>query len=273
VARSRRILLVHWNAGEAEQRAAILRRAGYAVECYSSHGGEDLRPLRDDPPRAIVIDLSRLPSHGRAVATWLRQQKATRHVPLVFVEGDPEKTARVRRLLPDAPCTTWRRIRGALREALARPPERPVVPGTMAGYAGTPLPKKLGIGAGAVVALLGAPEGFERTLGALPAGVRLRRDARGCSAAGVVLLFTKSRADLARRFPTAARALADRGKLWIVWPKKSSGVASDLGETEVRAFGLGSGFVDYKICAVDETWSGLCFSRRAARHAARGAGA
>jgi hypothetical protein len=156
-------------------------------------------------------------------------------------------------------------VRGALRDALARPPERPVVPGTMAGYAGTPLPKKLGIGDGAVVALLGAPAGFEKTLGTLPADVRLRRDGRARAAAGVVLLFTKSRADLARRFPIAARALADRGKLWIVWPKKASGVASDLGEADIRAFGLGSGFVDYKICAVDATWSGLCFARRAAR--------
>ena len=78
----------------------------------------------------------------------------------------------------------------------------------------------------------------------------------------LILLFTKSRADLARRFPAAARALAEGGGLWIVWPKKASGVVSDLGENAVREFGLAVGFVDYKVCAVDQTWSGLLFARR-----------
>ncbi|MCP4662787.1 MAG: DUF3052 domain-containing protein [bacterium] len=130
----------------------------------------------------------------------------------------------------------------------------------MDGYSGTPLPKKLGIRAGSVVALLGAPAGFERKLGELPEGVRLKKQARGH--ADVILLFARSRANLEARFPAAARALAEGGGLWIVWPKKASGVASDLTLPAVRAFGLGSGFVDYKICAVDETFSGLLFARR-----------
>ena len=130
----------------------------------------------------------------------------------------------------------------------------------MAGYSGTPLPKKLNIRAGATVVLLGAPDGFEATLGALPAGVRLRRQTRG--PAQVVLLFAASQAQLARRFHGASRIVADPGALWIAWPKKASGMATDLGEREVRACGLGAGWVDYKICAIDATWSGLCFSRR-----------
>jgi hypothetical protein len=130
----------------------------------------------------------------------------------------------------------------------------------MAGYSGTPLPKKLGIRAGAAVALIDAPEGFAATLGELPEGVTLRRAARG--PAQVVVLFARSRAGLGRRFPAAARATADPGALWLAWPKKASGLQSDLGEIEVRAFGLAAGWVDYKICAVDATWSGLCFSRR-----------
>jgi hypothetical protein len=96
----------------------------------------------------VVIDLNRLPSHGGHVATFLRQAKTTRHVPIIFIEGDPQKTARVRKLLPDDVYTPWSRVRSAVREALRRKPEQPVVPDTMAGYSGTPLPRKLGIRAG-----------------------------------------------------------------------------------------------------------------------------
>lgn len=247
---------------EAEERAARLRSAGHQVGVQSDQRGgtEAFRGVRQNPPDAFVIDLSRLPSHGRAVAGWLRQTKATRHRPIVFVGGEAEKVAQTRRLLPDAVFTEWSRIRGALRQALRRPPAAPVVPGTMAGYSGTPLPKKLGITAGSTVALLGAPHGFERTLGALPGNVRFQRHAR--RAAHRILLFARSCADLERRFPAAAKAVADGGGLWIVWPKKSSGVETDLAEPLVRAFGLAAGWVDYKICAVDETWSGLLFARR-----------
>lgn len=255
-----RILLVHWHAGEALERAGRLRRLGHAVETYNATGGEGLRALGDDPPDAVVIDLGRLPSHGREVGGFLRRQKATRGVPLVYVGGAPAKVAQTRKLLPDAVYTDWRGIGAAGERALARPPAKPVVPGTMAGYSGTPLPKKLGIKPGAAVALVDAPDDFAATLGPLPDGVRLRRGARG--PAQVVLLFARSQADLARRFPAATRALADPGALWLAWPKKASGVASDLGEREIRAFGLERAFVDYKICAIDDTWSGLCFSRR-----------
>lgn len=260
------IRLIHWNAVEGNQRAGELRLAGHQVDYQAAFGPLDLRGLRERPPDAFVIDLARTPSKGRDVALALRQQKATRAVPLIFVEGDPKKTARVRELLPDAFYTPWPGVGSALERALLQPPQKPLVPGVLAGYLGTPLPKKLGIRAGALVALLGAPERFEDTLGTLPDGVRLSRSARGRPQ--LILLFTKSRADLVRRFPTAARILADGGGLWIVWPKKASGVASDLGEKEVRAFGLAARFVDYKVCAVDQTWSGLLFARRKlSRHA------
>ena len=256
-----RVRLVHWNAVEGRERAAELRGAGYEVDYQAALGPADLRAMRERPPEAFVIDLGRTPSQGRDVALALRQQKATRAAPLVFIEGDPEKTARVRQLLPDASYTPWSGVGRALEGALRQPPPaEPIVPGIMAGYSGTPLPKKLGIRAGALVALLGAPEGFENTLGPLPEGVRIARTARGRPQ--LILLFTQSRADLERRFPAAARLLADGGGIWIVWPKKASGVVSDLGENEVRGFGLAAGFVDYKVCAVDQTWSGLLFARR-----------
>lgn len=255
-----KILLIHWNEAEAEKRAGRLRAAGYDVGCLWRESVEALRSIRTGPPDAFVIDLNRLPAQGRAVAVWLRQQKATRRVPIVFVEGEPEKTDLTRRMLPDAAYTDWRRIRGVLRRALERPPKDPTVPGTMDSYAGTPLPKKLGIKTGSVVALLGAPAGFERKMGELPGAVEFKRQARG--AADVILLFAKSVRDLERRFPAAARSLVEGGRLWVVWPKKASGADTDLTQGIVRSTGLGAGLVDYKVSSIDATWSGLCFTQR-----------
>jgi CheY-like chemotaxis protein len=224
-------------------------------------GPAAMRSLSDDPPDAFVIDLGRLPSQGRDIAGWLRRQKATRAVPIVFIEGDPEKTQRVRDLLPDAVYTTWGRTRAALSHALRNPPARPVVPGAMDGYAGAPLPKKLGIRANSVVLLINGPDSFAATLDPIRDGARL--STRPGVPADVVLLFVRSQSELDRRFPVAARSLADGGKLWIIWPKKASGQSSDLGQIEVRRFGLDREFVDYRIGSIDSTWSGLCFARRA----------
>jgi len=100
----------------------------------------------------------------------------------VFVDGETEKVERVKNLLPDAVYTTWSRIRGALKMAIANPPSNPVVPRSLLeAYAGTHLPKKLGIKAGSVVALIGAPKGFEKTLGELPEGAKTRRRAGGAA--------------------------------------------------------------------------------------------
>jgi hypothetical protein len=256
-----RIVLIHWNREEGEVRAGGLRGKGRQVVVLTPRGGAaELRPLRDDPPEAIVIDLTRIPSQGRAVGVELRRQKGTRAVPLLFAGGDSEKIARIRELLPDAVYTAWESIDEALAAAPARATDRPVVPGTMAGYSGTPLAKKLGIRPRAVVALLGAPEGFEDTLAGLPPEVRLRRDARAAS--DLTLLFVESQAALEKRFPAAGRSLVEKGSIWIAWPKKGSGTATDLGERAVRAFGLERGFVDYKVCAIDAKWSGLLFTRR-----------
>lgn len=244
---------------ESAARAAKLRDAGYAVACGAPDGPAALKQITTDAPDAVVIDLGRLPSHGREVALFLRRTKATRHVPLVFVEGDEEKVVRIKELLPDAVYTSWARIRSALQRAIAKAPAEPVVPGTMAGYAGTPLPKKLGIKPGASVALIGAPAGFIETLGLLPDGVTLRNQARGrCD---LVIWFAKSLAELQRRIDRVA-GFSGNGGLWIAWPKKASGTATDLTQAVVRRAGLAAGLVDYKIAAIDDTWSGLKFARR-----------
>jgi hypothetical protein len=257
----KRVRLIHWNAAEAEERAAALRDCGYEVISDQLVGGQsNLRQFKHDPPDAVVIDLTRLPSQGRDVGLALRQPKKLRTLPLVFVEGDVEKVSRIRQLLPDAVYTTWKKIGGALERAIASPPAgtaRP--PAVLAGYSGTPLPKKLGIKADSVVFLFDAPADFEKTLGDIPPGAVLRRQARGrCD---LVLWFVDSSKELERRIDRMA-ALAETAGLWIIWPKKASGVLSDLSEPHVRKVAMAAGLVDYKVCAVDATWSGLKFARK-----------
>ncbi len=128
------------------------------------------------------------------------------------------------------------------------------------GYSGTALPKKLGIGTGSRVAVVSCPAGFCERLGALPDDVVLRTEARG--RLDVILFFVTRQAELARRFPAFARRLEPTGGLWVAWPKKTSGVATDLSFDAVQRVGLDSGLVDNKVAAIDTTWSGLRFVRR-----------
>jgi hypothetical protein len=132
----------------------------------------------------------------------------------------------------------------------------------MAGYSATALPKKLGIKAGHRVALLEAPDAFEATLGALPDGARLQRGSRSTRPFDVIVLFAGSRAVLEKHLHVLAAKLDPAGGLWVAWPKKASGVATDLGESHVRATGLATGLVDNKVCAIDDTWFGLRFVHR-----------
>jgi len=127
----------------------------------------------------------------------------------------------------------------------------------MAGYSETPLAKKLGIKERSRIALVNEPRGFRETLGELPNGVSFP----GGSGKNIdlILFFVKSQAELSKRFTKLAAKLAPAGMLWIAWPKKASGVASDLSDGVVRETGLVAGLVDTKVCAIDEVWSGLRF--------------
>jgi hypothetical protein len=122
--------------------------------------------------------------------------------------------------------------------------------------ASTPLPRKLGIGPGLSVGLIGAPDSFAETL-AVPPGARLSTSLRGTL--DVIVFFTRRRAELERRLPGLRRALDPSGGLWIAWPKRASGVATDINEDVLREVILPTGLVDNKVCAIDETWSGLRF--------------
>src|SRR5688500_19502713 len=124
----------------------------------------------------------------------------------------------------------------------------------MAGYSGTPLAKKLGIKKGATVALVGAPDSLDDDLAPLPAGVNVCRRA---GRADVAVAFFTKRSELERRIGALARHVHPDGGLWIAWPKKASGVATDITEDTIREVALPLGVVDNRVCAIDETWSGL----------------
>lgn len=130
----------------------------------------------------------------------------------------------------------------------------------MAGYSNRPLAQKLGIKPATRVVALRAPPAYASLLGRLPEGATLHT--RLPAASGFIHRFSRQRDDLAADFPKLAQALTDEGTLWISWPKRASGVDTDLTEDVVRELGLSEGLVDVKVCAIDEVWSGLKFVRR-----------
>ncbi len=130
----------------------------------------------------------------------------------------------------------------------------------MVGYSATPLAKKLGLKADGIIALINAPTGFETALAPLPAGAGTTRTPP--VKPHLVLLFAANLAELTKRFVPLAKKLDSAGALWVAWPKKASKLPTDLMEDVVRKIGLDAGLVDVKVCAVDETWSGLKFVYR-----------
>jgi hypothetical protein len=257
------IRLICWNAAEAAGKAARLVSAGYRVD-FEPFSPEVMKRVRQLPPAAVVIDLGRLPSQGRDVALQLRQFKSSRLIPLVLSGGDPLKLPRIQELLPDAIYTAWEDILPALELALNSPLTSVVVPeSSFAGYAGAPLIKKLGIRPHMSVALLDPPPRFAQSLSGLPEGVTW------CFQAGepcdLVIWFIHTRTDLDEGLPRVQPGIG-KGGLWIVWPKKTSGVESDLTQVIVRKTGLAAGLVDYKVSAIDETWTGLRFAVRKTRN-------
>jgi CheY-like chemotaxis protein len=254
------IVLIHWKPEKAAERVTQLTDLGYQAIHMVPTSQDFLRELREQASAGVVIDLSRAPSQGRDIAVAIRYQKSTRHLPLVFVDGDPVKVAKIQALLPDAVYTDWEHLTGDLVRILANPPADPVVPESLfAGYAGKSVTQKLGIKPGMTVCLLEAPHDFPDTLGSLPDGVQLR-DQTGISC-DLTIGFVRTRIDLQHSLDLFVEQ-ANSGPVWMAWPKRASGTVTDLTQQVVRETGLAAGLVDYKICSIDGTWSGLLFVRR-----------
>jgi hypothetical protein len=247
-----RVLVIHRDLPEAIERASRLCTLGVDATPYLSLGTKGFRGIRQDPPHAILIDLTRLPSYGKAMGVLLRQQKSLGSIPLVFVEGDPDKAAQVRALLPDAVYTTWAKAPAAIRKAIRQTPSEVLPPRDP----GTPLLTKLGIGENSRVAVLHPPEGF-----ALP-GVRTQKQV---GEADVVMVFFRSSVALGRELPELAGMMRKGRLVWVLWPKKASGAPGDLSMVRIREMAGVFGLVDYKVCAVDATWSGMTLGKRRSR--------
>jgi len=256
---AQRVILFHQDKVEARSRVRELKKAGYKSE-WQAVSPQALRALRENPPAAIIIDLTRASGQGRDIGIYIRHYKATRNIPIVFVNGEPEKVARIKKHLPDATFAEWRGIKVALKRAIESPPAAPIIPKSLlAGYSTTPLARKLGIKPKSVVVLISAPRDIENFLPDLPEDVILK--SRLNTNNDMMMWFVRSREDMKRCIEEIASCVSDGG-LWIVWPKKESNISSDLSQKDVRAIGLNAGLVDYKVCSIDETWAGLKFARR-----------
>jgi len=251
------IRLIHFDEELGLERQEQLEALGFQTVFDFGDSLFAARQIKASPPDAVVIDLSRIPSHGREVAHSVRATKATRHLPIVFVDGEPEKVEKTRLFIPDATFTTWGRIKTALAKAIARPVKNPVIPDHNAW--GKPTVAKLGVKPGFKVALVGSPKGFADTLKPWPSGVKLT--ARPEQDADIYICFARSSPELQAHL-LSVRDTASRPTLWLAWPKKASGVKSELDGNMVRETGLRAGWVDFKVCALDSTWSGLAFKRR-----------
>jgi hypothetical protein len=217
--------------------------------------------IKNNPPAAIVIDLDRLPSHGRIAATVIRSSASTRHIPLVFAGGVEDKTARVREELPDAAFAPWKSIGPAVRKALKSAPLNPIKPRPhMERYQGSGLSQKLGLKSGLRCTLIGAPEAFEESIDALPDDFAFQ--ARITTGTALVIWFVRTAAELVFAVERASLHMPDNASLWLVYPKRSGAIACDFTLTDVREAAMAAGMVDYKICAVDADWTGMKFARR-----------
>ncbi|MBN1481122.1 hypothetical protein EH223_01535 [candidate division KSB1 bacterium] len=254
-----KVHLFHFNQSEVVYRAEQLKTLGGTVTTQLPDGPQFFKTFKAVPPDVVVIDLSRLPSQGRDIGIYLRTSKATRFIPLIFVDGSPDKIAKTQEQLPDAIYTSWEKIGEALTMALSQPVINPVVPASsLAGYSGTPLPKKLGIKENMIVGLMHAPADFAAQLGQLPPNVTLKNEPE---AVALLLWFVRSVKQLETDI-SHMKKHAGHARIWMIWPKKTSAKASDLTQQVVRDIGLAAGLVDYKVCAIDETWSGLLFTKK-----------
>ncbi|MDP8989916.1 MAG: hypothetical protein M3N41_07530 [Acidobacteriota bacterium] len=256
----RRVRLFHWNAKGAAALIARLRAAGFEAVHNAETQSPSVRELKESGAAAVVIDLSRMPSHGKYVGAWVRGSKSTRHLPLVFVGGESEKVAAIRELIPDAVYSTVAGVDAALKKAIARPPSDPVVPRQMMETApGRTAAQKMGIREGSAVGLLDPPADYLKVLGVLPEGVVLEEDPR--RACPVTVWFVHDPGEYEAAL-ASRRLLAAKSRLWIVWQK---GRRDGLNGNFVREAALAMGLVDYKICSLDGVWTGMVFAVKKAR--------
>jgi hypothetical protein len=211
-----RVVLITW-AGDLDEKVTSLRGLAEEVETAAPKGPPELKALGADPPDAFVVD-------------------------------------RVRAILADAHYSDWTGVATQLRTAIERPPADPIVPDTMAPYAGVPLEQKLGVTGSATVRLISPPDGFAKKI-----GMAGQTD----GSAQLVILFVRTPDELEQELTGALNAVEEGGSIWLAWPKGGKADRGELTQPLVQQRGLAEGWVDYKVASFDDTWSGLRFKRRA----------
>lgn len=252
--KKKNVRLFHVKAEEAEALVTLMTDAGYNVYYPGEREPSPYAKIKALEPVAVVIDLSRNPTHARYVGTEIRRHKGLRHIPIVFVDGDHERVKQARAILPDAVYTKRDRLKEALD--LLEPVSDPVVP------AGTVLSdrtaaEKLGIKADARVALIRPPIDYARVIGVLPAGAVLEEDPK--EVLPLTLWFVSDLDEFLEGL-RAMRKLAGKSRLWVVYPKqtgKKKKPEDGLTQNVIREAARSVGLIDYKICSVDDTWTGF----------------
>ena len=252
-----RVRLFHWKAEEAKPLIAALRAEGYTVDYPGDKANGNWRSLRQSPALAAVIDLTRLPSHGRWVAAEIRATKSLRHIPIVFVDGDPAKVETIRKMMPDAVYTSRTRLASALKKV--KPLADPVVPPRLMNRTDRTAAEKLGITAGARVVLLDPPPDYLRVLGRIPENVSFEEETS--DAAPLTLWFVRD-PDAYLAGVDAMRKRSASSRIWVIYPKGQSGRTTGITQAFIREIALSVGLVDYKVCSVNQVWTGLLFTRK-----------
>ena len=255
------VRLICWNEELARQRVESLAGCGFEIDASRLHPSGMIGQFKKLAPAAVLIDLDRMPSHGHAVAVVLRSSPSTRHIPVVFAGGAPEKLPRIRRELPDAVFTEWKKAAAIVKKAAAHPLVNPAKPVPhMQRYEGAPLVTKLGLKPKMKIALVAAPEGFEELVGDWPEDIQISR--RFTGGAELAIWFVRSAREMAAVADHLGLYLQKGAGAWICYPKQSGRFKVDFKMTDLRAACLDAGLVDYKICAVDADWTALKFARK-----------
>jgi hypothetical protein len=248
------VSLIHWKADEARPLIDLMESAGYQVHYAGDQKPIRMTELRDIDPVAAVVDLSRMPSYGKYWAAEVRSSKL-KHLPILFVDGDSERVERIRAAIPDAEYVSIDDLLATLKRA--KPVANPVQPERMMASTRSAV-QKLGIKAGSRVAVFDAPRDYPKVIGTLPEGASFEEEPEDI--ASVTLWFVRE-ADTYLAGLRAMKKIAAKSKLWVLYPKQRKGkTPTGITQFVLREAAIKVGLVDYKVCAVDETWTGFALA-------------
>ena len=250
--------IVHWRPAESGGLVRACKASGWKIDYPADASGSAVtRGIKENIPDAVVIDLSRAHTHGREIAIWLRNTKRTRHIPIVFANGDERKVEALKQLLPDATFTTTDEVANVLQSLPGREMAEPVVPvRMMARYGTKTTAEKLGLRPGSTTGLVNPPRVYGAVVGPLPDGAELIENPRSVQLVTLWFVYDMEALPYALR---RMHTIADKTKLWIVWSKASK---NGLTPDGIRQLAIEAGLVDYKVCALGGDWSGILFARR-----------